>query len=672
MKIGITLALKDNQESIWTNGIKQNVLILTRMLKMSPKNHEVCILNTVNLDWSIKPKYLDDIDIFNFSEKFMDMDLIIVMGSQIQEHDIKRFKESGNKKVISYKCGNNYILHVEDTLFKEDLKNLFQIETQYDEVWYIPQQYENNNGFYHTIYRTNTVVVPFIWDYKFLKTSLDEIDYLFEQNSYKKDSKYNPNNEQKVIGVMEPNLNVIKYCLIPTLITEESYRTDIGNKKIKSLMLTNSTNLSKNKHFLSIISSLDLFKDKKISSESRYQTAYIVSQYMDIVISHQLMNNLNYLYLDLAYMGYPVLHNANYVKDLGYYYEGSDTVDGASQLNWILENHDNNIENYNKKNKIVLDRFYVGNPELIETYDKLIHNLFNGGNKDLSFDIMKNNYVSITYQTQEKNDDTVFYVICCNEERLNFMKNQISDLKITYDVEFFKAHTPEDSEEWIVKNDTNSSDKLQCCFRSHISVMNDFLTKYPNKKYVCIVEDDVCFLNDGFEEKFSKVITQLSENKNIDYVSIGYLPTVMENKTIGYFDDEKINSLKKDGCIYYGLEDKNFTVWGTQAQIFPINIVKNIVNTLYKKNGNSVYESINEYVKLNGYKQKKFPYLTPDSLIPIMFRQGLVHPPLAIEGQIYSAIHNNDSSEGRMFNWKNYEKLGYIKISDFYEKITDH
>ena len=35
IKIGITLGLKDNKESIWTNGIKQNVLMMIHMLKNS-------------------------------------------------------------------------------------------------------------------------------------------------------------------------------------------------------------------------------------------------------------------------------------------------------------------------------------------------------------------------------------------------------------------------------------------------------------------------------------------------------------------------------------------------------------------------------------------------------------------------------------------------------------
>ena len=395
LKIGITLALKENNESIWTNGIKQNVLMLVDLLKKSQNNYEVCILNTINLDWSTKPYYLTDIDIFNFKEKYMEMDLLIVMGAQVHNDDLNKFKEDKNKRVISYKCGSNYILHVEETLFKEDIKNYAQYETQYDEVWYIPQQHETNQGFYSTIYRTNSVIVPFIWNNKYLQTALNDIDNGFKKGSYKKDSKYDHTKEKKVIGVMEPNLNIVKYCLIPTLITEESYRTEIGKNKIEKLMLTNSNKLSSNKNFMSIIRTLDIFKDKKVSSESRYQTAYITTQYMDVVVCHQLLNPLNYLYLDLVYMGYPVLHNAYMCKDVGYYYEGSDSIGGGKQLNYILENHDKNFEEYNEINGKILERYRSDNPTLIETYDKLIFNLFNDGNKGLSFDVMKNRYLEI-------------------------------------------------------------------------------------------------------------------------------------------------------------------------------------------------------------------------------------------------------------------------------------
>ena len=108
------------------------------------------------------------------------------------------------------------------------------------------------------------------------------------------------------------------------------------------------------------------------------------------------MNPLNYLYLDAAYMGYPVIHNATLCKDLGYYYEGSSTKDGSTVLNWVLENHDKNLENYEQRNLQVLYRYYVGNPKLIETYDTLIEKLFNGGNKkELVYDTETNLYEKI-------------------------------------------------------------------------------------------------------------------------------------------------------------------------------------------------------------------------------------------------------------------------------------
>jgi hypothetical protein len=189
---------------------------------------------------------------------------------------------------------------------------------------------------------------------------------------------------------MEPNLNVIKFGLIPTMIAEESYRTRIGKEKIEKMMITNSDTVSTHKEFLSIIKTFDIFKDGKLSAEKRYQTAFILTQHIDILISHQLLNPLNYLYLDAAYLGYPILHNAPLVKDLGYYYEGSDTIDAAKKLNYILSEHDKNIEEYNYRNKQVLHRYSANNMELVDNYDKLIHNLFKGGNTEMVYDPEKN------------------------------------------------------------------------------------------------------------------------------------------------------------------------------------------------------------------------------------------------------------------------------------------
>lgn len=396
LKIGITLGLQSNTESIWTNGMKQNVLMFIHLLKQSKNNYQVCILNIIDVDFSEKkPSYLDGIDIYNFKDKFMDMDLIVMMGAQVYDEDIKKFKEDKNKRFIGYKCGNNYVIHMENVMFKENKKKYFEYETTFDELWYIPQQHETNSGFFSTLYRTNAFIVPFIWHHKFLLESVKDIEKGFADGRYKKGYKYNPDKEKKVIGVMEPNINIVKYGLIPAMIAEECYRGEIGKEKIDKLMITNGEKVKANHEFMSIVRTFNIFKDKKMSAESRYQTAFILTQYFDVLISHQVLNPLNYLYLDAAFLGYPVLHNASLCKDLGYYYENGDTKQGAKMLDYILTEHDNNLQEYHERNDLVLQRYHADNENLIETYDKLIYNLFNGGNKDLIYNPDTNLYDNI-------------------------------------------------------------------------------------------------------------------------------------------------------------------------------------------------------------------------------------------------------------------------------------
>lgn len=384
LKIGITLALSSSDESIWTNGIKQNVLMLAHLLKNSDKNYEICILNTVKIDFTEKPSYLKDLDIQFFNDKYMEMDLIIVMGAQVHDSDLKKFRESGDKKVVSYKCGNNYVIAMEEIIFKGN-EDSGVYEQEIDELWYIPQQDEVNKGFYPILHKTNSIIVPFIWHQKFIQESVVNIHNGFKKGSYKKDWMYDNKKEKKIIGVMEPNINIVKFGLLPAMLVEECYRGEVGKKYIEDLRITNAQKMKENKKFISFLKTFDLFKDKKLSAESRYQTAFILTQYLDVVVSHQILNPLNYLYLDVTYMGYPILHNAELCKDLGYYYEGSDLLKGAKVLEDILLNHDKNINEYNERNNIVLNRYHADNKELVSNYDMLIKNLWEKGNKHLIY-----------------------------------------------------------------------------------------------------------------------------------------------------------------------------------------------------------------------------------------------------------------------------------------------
>jgi hypothetical protein len=178
---------------------------------------------------------------------------------------------------------------------------------------------------------------------------------------------------------MEPNLSIIKWCLPCILICEQAYRKE---KNIEHIYITNaikndnSINDFNTVNLNKIIKPLEVFIDKKLSIESRYPAIEFMSKHADITVSHQWGNPLNYLYLDLAWMGWPILHNAHLCKDIGYYYEEFDYDSAANILNDIIKKHDDNVDDYINNNRKIIDRYLPSNKELQNKYKLLIDDLY--------------------------------------------------------------------------------------------------------------------------------------------------------------------------------------------------------------------------------------------------------------------------------------------------------
>jgi hypothetical protein len=369
VKIGVITAF-NAEKSIWGSGIHQNTLFLIDVLKNSTFNYEVHALNLY--EYKIE-KY--GIAIEYFLPIYLKMDIIIIIGGLLPNSCLYKCKKLGIK-LVSYKCGNDYLIEMERCLFSESKK--IEIFQEFDECWYVPQQHENNEWYYKKLYKTVAFPVPFIWSPKFIK------DISLPLKNYKK------NYQKKRIAIMEPNINTVKYCFIPLLIVDEIYSKKVGKDKIDHLYITNGMKLKTQPLFNSLCSTLDIFKDGKVTAEGRYNTSVFLHKHADIVVSHQNLNPLNYLYLDIAYLGYPIIHNAYLCKNIGYFYEKFDVGHGAKMLEEALITHDENKEKYIERNHKEINKYLVTNPDVINCYDLLIHGLFKNTNMNLIYDFNTN------------------------------------------------------------------------------------------------------------------------------------------------------------------------------------------------------------------------------------------------------------------------------------------
>ena len=195
-----------------------------------------------------------------------------------------------------------------------------------------------------------------------------------------KSCQYKKRGPNKNIAIFEPNLNLVKWSFPAVLVCENAQRSLINKNLISKVYITNALNNNTNDTFSNkilnkLVSSLDLFKSKKLSIESRYNSLFFLSKYADIAVSHQMENNLNNLYFDLAWMGWPVVHNANLCTDVGYYYDGFNYEEGGEMLKQVILTHDENAEKYTKKNRAIIDRYLPSNKDLQEQYKTLVNNI---------------------------------------------------------------------------------------------------------------------------------------------------------------------------------------------------------------------------------------------------------------------------------------------------------
>ncbi len=339
-------------QSVWENGLGQNVIFLGRLLRSLPGVDDVVFLNCG--DQSGLP---DEVDALGFGFRLVkpreatDMiDVAIEMSGGLDVEWLDYLRALG-KKVVFHCCGQPYAALAEPTVF--DVTGFFSRAQRCDEIWILPS-YRDLMPMLRTLHRCPVVEVPYLWDATFLERRAAFVGANGFTFGYHALGAREYTYRALRVGIFEPNISVTKTCSIPMLIGDAAYRANPDS--VAELHVLNSIGMKDHPTFSFLANSLDLTRAGKARFDQRHDFVGYVSQHLDAIVSHQWHHSQNYLYLDALHGGYPLIHNSPWLHDVGYFYSGFDVAKGAQRLIEASREHDANLERYRSRAQAFLAR----------------------------------------------------------------------------------------------------------------------------------------------------------------------------------------------------------------------------------------------------------------------------------------------------------------------------
>jgi hypothetical protein len=363
LRVGVTIHLRQDQQSIWENGIFQNCAFLVQLLKRSPIVKKAVLVN--GGDATVIPNAMmlggTGISVIGLTEALQNLDVIIEMSAQLPEEWISEFRKRGGKTAWM-RVGNDYVIDIERAIFNKPSASLISSK-KFDAIWTLPQ-YKNITDYFTLTMRAPVKILPHIWTPYFLELGCASIPKHLKFG-------YEPGKKRWRVCCFEANICMVKTSFIPMLAVEEAYRSN--PEFLEHFYVLNTLHLKNNAVFVHYARNLDIVNHALASFEGRYATYEYMANFGDCIVSHQWENSQNYLYYEALYGGYPLIHNSPIIKDLGYYYPDFDTGLGGAAIIRAFTEHDKNINQYNKEARKFLYSLDVTNPENIKVYtDELL------------------------------------------------------------------------------------------------------------------------------------------------------------------------------------------------------------------------------------------------------------------------------------------------------------
>ena len=300
-----------------------------------------------------------DRDIFN-PESYS---LILTMTRSLTKDQYTMFKKH-NIQVISVVCGNHMMQDQEAFVHGLKCASFSGRAETYDEIWTIPSLWRYK-GYFETLKKVPVYKIPHLWhpcilqDRAKLLSNVNQSDLIYDCAKH--------TGEQIDIIIMEPNLGFVKNSWMPIIASECFYMRypDLVNNVFVF-------NFPENPNSVSMIQTLKL--GKKLRQFKRLEMDQILKHFskqktIPVFLTHHNNNHLNYLFYEVLYYGYPLVHNSDMLDDCGYFYTDND-IDSCAAAIYKAYEHNKNVD-YNRKSMEFLETVNPCNILVCNTINEL-------------------------------------------------------------------------------------------------------------------------------------------------------------------------------------------------------------------------------------------------------------------------------------------------------------
>lgn len=168
--------------------------------------------------------------------------------------------------------------------------------------------------------------------------------------------------------IIEPNISFQKCSLIPLMILENIYRK--CPELVSEVIIINGDKLLTSVYFETVIcAGLHLVRDGRVRFLPRKTILEITREWpSNIVVANQILNEYNYIMMELLHLGFPYVHNCASLADYGYYYAGSDIDAGTTAAERAASTHDQRTEAVRAEAAQLTWKFSPYNPEILREW----------------------------------------------------------------------------------------------------------------------------------------------------------------------------------------------------------------------------------------------------------------------------------------------------------------